>query len=72
MEATLVRKGLMEIVTRAKAMPNGSPNSKAVIAFTRMQAETCAEIILHLKPSQLLHIHSCNLTVIWDELEAIH
>jgi hypothetical protein len=49
-----------------------SPNSKAVIAFTRMQAEAHAKIILHLEPSQLALVCSCNPKVVWDELKTIH
>ena len=72
MEALLVRKQLMQVVDGLKVLPQGSPGSKAVLAFRRTQSEACAEIVLCLEPSQLPHARSPDLKVIWDELDAVH
>jgi hypothetical protein len=72
MEATLIRRGLMEYVDGTKTTPLGSPNSKAVKDFLRKQAEARAEIVLHVETSQLSHVRDRNPAVIWTTLETVH
>ena len=72
MQSTLIKKGLWKVVEGSETHPLRSPNSKAVKAFERCQAEAHAEIILHLKPSQLPHAHSADPYVLWEELQHMH
>ncbi|OJA19110.1 hypothetical protein AZE42_09229, partial [Rhizopogon vesiculosus] len=72
MEAILVRKGLIEYVNGMKKMPPGSPNTKAVLAFSRKQAEARAEIVLQVETSQLSHVRDPDPAVIWYNLETVH
>ena len=72
MRSTLIKKGLWKVVEGSETHPLGSPNSKAVKAFERRQAEAHAEIVLHLKPSQLPHTHSADPYVLWEELQRMH
>ena len=69
MRSTLIKKGLWRVVEGSESHPLGSPNSKAVKAFDRRQAEAHAEIVLRLEPSQLPHAHSTDPYVLWEELQ---
>ncbi|KAJ7658288.1 hypothetical protein DFH06DRAFT_1297632, partial [Mycena polygramma] len=71
-KALLVRKGLWDVVSGDESLPNGSPNTKAVRAFRKRQAEACAEIILHVEPAQLPFIDDDDPKVVWDNLAAMH
>lgn len=71
-KALLVRKGLWDVVSGDETLPSGSPNTKAVRAFRKRQAEACAEIILHVEPSQLPFIEDDDPKVVWDNLAAMH
>ena len=68
----LIKKGLWKVVEGSETCLLGSPNSKAVKAFEHCQAEAHAEIVLCLKPSQLLHAHSADPYVLWEELQHMH
>ena len=72
MRSTLIKKGLWKVVEGSETRPLGSPNSKAVKAFERRQAEAHAEIVLRLEPSQLPHTHSTDPHVLWEELQRMH
>ena len=72
MRSTLIKKGLWKVVEGSETRPLGSPNSKAVKAFECHQAEAHAEIVLHLEPSQLLHAHSTDPHILWEELQCMH
>lgn len=71
-EVLLTRKGLWEYVDGTKTMPLGSPNLKSVKHFLKKQAEARAEIILHVEPSQLLHVRNRDPSAIWADLETVH
>jgi hypothetical protein len=72
MKALLVRKQLWDVVAGIESNLGGSPNLKAAKGLRKSQAEACAEIILHVKVSQLLFIADKDPKVVWDYLESIH
>jgi hypothetical protein len=72
MKATLIKKGVWEIVDGTVTRPLGSVNSAAVRSFLRKQAEAIAEITLNVSASQLAFINSDDPAVVWEELEHVH
>ena len=72
MWSMLIKKKLWKVVEGSETCPLGSPNSKAVKAFECCQAEAHTEIVLHLKLPQLLHAHSTDPYVFWEELQHMH
>ena len=55
MEALLVRKNLLSVINGTERHPRGKEGMKSIKDFYRKQAEACAEITLHVTPSQLIY-----------------
>src|SRR5271154_3512655 len=72
MEALLTCKGLLNYVDGTLRHPGGTETSKKVRDFYRKQAETCAEIILRVTPSQLSHCRDSDPMYIWNNLTNIY
>ena len=71
MEALLMRKGLLDYVDGTERHPRGTEGPKKVKEFYCKQSEACAEVILHVTPSQLAHCHDMDPVIIWNDLITI-
>jgi len=72
MKALLVKKNLWDVVDGTETLPSGSPNTKAVRAFRRKQAEAIAEITLCVEVAQLSFIQDDDPSIVWNALAAVH
>ena len=75
MRATLIRRGLWEVVERSETdtRPNGSDNTKAVRSWRAKRQEAQAELLLHVEPSQYPHVaDEDDPYAAWEALRSVH
>jgi hypothetical protein len=72
MEALLEEKDLWEVVTGDEVEPLVGPSSKVMKMFWKKQQLAKVRITLHIKNSQLPHIHFDSPKKIWENLTMVH